>query len=112
MNWFRVYIAKVPSVVMGCLLSKIPFNVIAPSYDAFNYLLNFTFYQEDMGMTYEELSQYGKLRRPFRCGPYSMFCKLVHAWRDRMSPYQVSLCLVSLRLSQSIIDKCITYIST
>ncbi|XP_064617511.1 glutamine-dependent NAD(+) synthetase-like isoform X2 [Liolophura sinensis] len=46
--------------------------------------------EEDMGMTYEELSQYGKLRRPFRCGPYSMFCKLVHAWRDRMTPYQVA----------------------
>lgn len=27
----------------------------------------------DMGMTYEELSMYGRLRMIFRCGPVSMF---------------------------------------
>lgn len=27
----------------------------------------------DMGMTYEELSVYGRLRKIFRCGPMSMF---------------------------------------
>lgn len=27
----------------------------------------------DMGMTYEELSVYGRLRKIFRCGPVSMF---------------------------------------
>lgn len=26
-----------------------------------------------MGMTYEELSMYGRLRKIFRCGPVSMF---------------------------------------
>jgi hypothetical protein len=26
-----------------------------------------------MGMTYEELTEYGKMRRPGACGPYSMF---------------------------------------
>lgn len=27
----------------------------------------------DMGMTYEELGMYGRLRKIFRCGPVSMF---------------------------------------
>lgn len=27
----------------------------------------------DMGMTYEELSVYGRMRKIFRCGPVSMF---------------------------------------
>lgn len=36
--------------------------------------------EEDMGMTYAELSVFGKLRKQERCGPYSMFCKLVNTW--------------------------------
>ena len=31
-------------------------------------------------MSYDELSRYGKLRSQKRCGPYSMFCKLLHEW--------------------------------
>ena len=31
---------------------------------------------QDMGMTYAELSDYGRLRKPGACGPYSMFMKL------------------------------------
>ena len=46
-------------------------------------------FQADMGMTYDELSVYGKLRRPGRCGPYSMFCKLVATWKDRCTPAEV-----------------------
>jgi len=34
----------------------------------------------DMGMTYEELSRFGRLRKVERCGPVSMFEKLVHEW--------------------------------
>lgn len=34
----------------------------------------------DMGMTYEELSQFGRLRKISRCGPVSMFEQLVHEW--------------------------------
>jgi NAD+ synthase (glutamine-hydrolysing) len=48
------------------------------------------FFQDDMGMTYEELSYYGKLRKIQGCGPYSMFCKLVHTWKERFSPREVS----------------------
>ena len=36
--------------------------------------------EADMGMTYAELSRFGKLRKIHRCGPLSMFEKLVHEW--------------------------------
>ncbi|KAK0087508.1 hypothetical protein PV325_000844 [Microctonus aethiopoides] len=36
----------------------------------------------DMGMTYKELSTYGKLRKLECAGPFTMFCKLVRLWRD------------------------------
>ncbi|ODN01891.1 putative glutamine-dependent NAD(+) synthetase [Orchesella cincta] len=39
--------------------------------------------EEDMGMTYKELSCYGKLRKPLACGPYSMMAKLIHLWNDQ-----------------------------
>ncbi len=39
-----------------------------------------------MGMSYDELSHYGRLRIPGRCGPYSMFCKLLHEWGDKQPP--------------------------
>ena len=42
-----------------------------------------------MGMTYEELSEYGRLRLPGRCGPFSMFTKLVPRWRHKYSVKQV-----------------------
>lgn len=34
----------------------------------------------DMGMTYEELSVFGRLRKVDKCGPESMFVKLYHEW--------------------------------
>eukprot|EP00058_Branchiostoma_floridae_P022347 XP_002607837.1 hypothetical protein BRAFLDRAFT_275067 [Branchiostoma floridae] len=46
--------------------------------------------EEDMGMTYEELSMYGRLRKMMKCGPYSMFCKLIHTWKNTCSPAQVA----------------------
>lgn len=45
--------------------------------------------EADMGMTYPELSVFGRLRKIERLGPYSMFCKLVHVW-SHLSPDQVS----------------------
>lgn len=42
-------------------------------------------------MTYDELSMYGRLRKQNCCGPYSMFCKLVHVWKDQFSPEEVSI---------------------
>lgn len=46
--------------------------------------------EADMGMTYDELSLYGKLRKVECCGPYSMFGKLVHLWSDQCTPKEVS----------------------
>lgn len=39
----------------------------------------------DMGMTYEELSVYGRLRKLARCGPVSMLRRLLCMWRDRFA---------------------------
>ncbi|GLH10757.1 hypothetical protein R5R35_012406 [Gryllus longicercus] len=46
--------------------------------------------EEDMGMTYSELSVYGRLRKQNFCGPYSMFCKLVHTWKGSCTPQEVA----------------------
>ncbi|XP_054580848.1 glutamine-dependent NAD(+) synthetase [Eptesicus fuscus] len=46
--------------------------------------------EEDMGMTYAELSVFGRLRKIAKAGPYSMFCKLVHLWKDVCTPRQVA----------------------
>lgn len=45
----------------------------------------------EMGMTYEELSVYGRLRKVEKCGPYAMFGKLVIEWGSFLSPVEVSL---------------------
>lgn len=34
----------------------------------------------DMGMTYDELSAFGRLRKVEKCGPLAMFIKLYHEW--------------------------------
>ncbi|KAK8928797.1 hypothetical protein KSP39_PZI017535 [Platanthera zijinensis] len=56
----------------------------------------------DMGMTYEELSVYGRLRKIFRCGPVSMFqdyhltefnlmvTNLCHKWYGKFAPSEVA----------------------
>lgn len=44
----------------------------------------------DMGMTYEELSVYGRLRKIFRCGPVSMFQNLCHKWYGKFTPSEVA----------------------
>ncbi|KAK7107921.1 glutamine-dependent NAD(+) synthetase-like [Littorina saxatilis] len=46
--------------------------------------------EQDMGMTYEELSVYGKLRKQQACGPYSMFCKLLHLSNNKHSPEEIA----------------------
>lgn len=45
--------------------------------------------EEDMGMTYEELGLYGRLRKISRCGPVSMYRKLCVTW-DHLSPHDVA----------------------
>jgi NAD+ synthase (glutamine-hydrolysing) len=47
--------------------------------------------EEDMGMTYDELTWYGRLRKLHRCGPLSMYRKLIGLWADRgLSPVDVA----------------------
>ncbi|KAK9463914.1 uncharacterized protein V1516DRAFT_632342 [Lipomyces oligophaga] len=46
--------------------------------------------ERDMGMTYEELSIFGRLRKIDKCGPYSMFIKLYHEWTPRLSAEQIA----------------------
>ena len=43
----------------------------------------------DMGMTYAELSKFGILRKVYRCGPVSMFEKLVYEW-SHLAPTEVA----------------------
>lgn len=45
--------------------------------------------EDDMGMTYDELSRFGRLRKIERCGPLSMFEKLVWEW-DHLPPRVVA----------------------
>jgi NAD+ synthase (glutamine-hydrolysing) len=51
----------------------------------------------EMGMTYDELSIFGRLRKVEKCGPYSMFGKLVQEWGSFLSPSEVSLDSVCAR---------------
>ncbi|XP_017869057.1 PREDICTED: probable glutamine-dependent NAD(+) synthetase [Drosophila arizonae] len=46
--------------------------------------------EEDMGMSYSELSEYGRLRKQYFCGPYSMFCRLVSTWKSDLTPKEVA----------------------
>nr|XP_033784650.1 glutamine-dependent NAD(+) synthetase isoform X2 [Geotrypetes seraphini] len=46
--------------------------------------------EADMGMTYEELSVYGRLRKISKMGPFSMFCRLVGTWKEMWTPTQVA----------------------
>ncbi|XP_065158505.1 glutamine-dependent NAD(+) synthetase isoform X3 [Atheta coriaria] len=46
--------------------------------------------EQEMGMTYAELSAFGKLRKQQYCGPYSMFCKLTQTWSTTYTPREVA----------------------
>ncbi|EIN09648.1 glutamine-dependent NAD(+) synthetase with GAT domain-containing protein [Punctularia strigosozonata HHB-11173 SS5] len=46
--------------------------------------------EADMGMTYEDLSVYGRLRKIDKCGPFSMYTKLLVQWGTRLSPLQIA----------------------
>ncbi|PWN54135.1 putative QNS1-glutamine-dependent NAD synthetase [Violaceomyces palustris] len=46
--------------------------------------------EADMGMTYDELSIFGRLRKVAKCGPYSMFTKLLPEWGKTLNPSQVA----------------------
>ncbi|KAI9209852.1 glutamine-dependent NAD(+) synthetase with GAT domain-containing protein [Polychytrium aggregatum] len=44
----------------------------------------------DMGMSYDELSVFGTLRKVAKCGPVSMFRKLLVEWGSFLSPTEVA----------------------
>ena len=46
--------------------------------------------EEDMGMTYDELGVFGRLRKQSRAGPVSMYNALVNRWGSTLSPRQVA----------------------
>lgn len=46
--------------------------------------------EEDMGMTYAELSRFGSLRKQARCGPVAMFEALRAEWASALSPSHVA----------------------
>lgn len=46
--------------------------------------------EQDMGFTYEELGVLGRLRKIGKCGPYSMFLKLLHLWQGKKTPEQTA----------------------
>ncbi|KAI5478009.1 hypothetical protein MNV49_005701 [Pseudohyphozyma bogoriensis] len=46
--------------------------------------------EADMGMTYDELSVYGRLRKVEKLGPYGMFTKLASEWGHRLSPTEIA----------------------
>ncbi len=45
--------------------------------------------EADMGITYDELSTFGRLRKVERLGPWGQFTHLLHAWSDTLSPRQI-----------------------
>lgn len=45
--------------------------------------------EAEMGITYSELSTFGRLRKTFRMGPYSQFMELWQRWGDRMKPREI-----------------------
>lgn len=57
-------------------------------------------------MTYDELSAFGRIRKVEKCGPYSMFTKLVHEWGSFLSPTQVYSCIISVNISQLTWENC------
>ena len=46
--------------------------------------------EADMGMTYDELSVYGRLRKIGKLGPYGMFVKLASEWGHRLNPGEIA----------------------
>jgi hypothetical protein len=54
-----------------------------------------------MGVTYDELSVFGRLRKVDKCGPYSTFTKLVHEWGSFLSPLEVRVHYYTLDLSHT-----------
>nr|XP_056707003.1 glutamine-dependent NAD(+) synthetase isoform X4 [Euleptes europaea] len=71
---------------LGCILSAPPTAELEPLKEGQVAQTD----EADMGMTYAELSVYGKLRKIAKAGPYSMFCKLINMWKHICTPREVA----------------------
>ena len=47
--------------------------------------------EADMGMTYDELSIFGRLRKIHMCGPVAMYKSLLSTWKDFLSPSEIAV---------------------
>lgn len=45
--------------------------------------------EEEMGLTYKELSEFGRLRKISKLGPFGTWERLTYEWQDLMSPQQI-----------------------
>ncbi|KAI9677458.1 MAG: glutamine-dependent NAD(+) synthetase [Caeruleum heppii] len=46
--------------------------------------------EEEMGLTYEELSIFGRLRKVSKLGPFGAWERLLHEWGHQMSPREIA----------------------
>ncbi|SZF03506.1 unnamed protein product [Blumeria hordei] len=46
--------------------------------------------EDQMGFTYAELGVMGRLRKVAKCGPWAMYNKLLHIWRNKYTPMEIS----------------------
>ncbi|KAJ3098177.1 glutamine-dependent NAD(+) synthetase [Phlyctochytrium planicorne] len=72
---------KIP--LLGEFLNATPTAELEPlteSYTQSDEVVFIVYGLADMGMTYEELSVFGTLRKVFKCGPYQMFLNLLDQW--------------------------------
>lgn len=46
--------------------------------------------EEEMGLTYDELSAYGQLRKIDKLGPWSCYLRLLSDWRDIKTPREIA----------------------
>jgi len=58
--------------------------------------------EEDMGMSYEDLGFYGRLRKVDRCGPVSMFAKLCRVWSDPKGPGRAGRVLLPSEVAEKV----------
>ncbi|KAF2754473.1 putative glutamine-dependent NAD(+) synthetase [Pseudovirgaria hyperparasitica] len=47
--------------------------------------------EADMGLTYSELSTFGIMRKQYKLGPYGCFQRLLHDWKDEMTPREIAV---------------------
>lgn len=45
--------------------------------------------EEEMGLTYEQLSIFGRLRKVSKLGPFGAWERLLHEWQDFMTPREI-----------------------